>query len=296
MSKTLRVPLCAAAIALACCASANASETLERTVPADARGEVTIVNVAGEIRVLGWDRNEVQISGELGDHLRLDLRSTDRRTSINVVRSSGRSSGFADLVIRVPLESTLSTNTVSADQTIENLRGAQRLQAVSGSISTQQWSEDVEAKTISGEVAIRGHGGKAETSVNTVSGEITLIDAPAEFAFETVTGDMKVTADELSRARIRTTNGELRLTGKLAPDARLDAEAINGDLHFALRGTVNAQFDIETFNGEIDNCFGPKPVRMREFAPGNALRFTQGTGDARVRVKTLNGGVRLCKN
>ena len=296
MSNTLRITCCVPAIALACCVSASASETIERIVQADAHGDVTIVNVAGEIHVRGWDRNEVQVSGELGERIRLDLHSTDRRTSINVVRTNGRSSGSAELTVHVPLESTLSTNTVSADQTIENVRGVQRLQAVSGSISTQQWSEDVQAKTISGEVAIRGHGGKAETSVNTVSGEITLIDAPTEFAVETVTGDMKVSAAQLSRGRIRTTNGELRLTGTLAPDAKLDAEAINGDLHFALRGTVNAQFDVETFNGEIDNCFGPKPVRTQEFAPGTALRFSQGTGDARVRIKTLNGGVRLCKN
>ena len=50
--------------------------------------------------------------------------------------------------------------------------------------------------------------------------------------------------------------------------------------------TINAEFDIETFNGDIDNCFGPKPSRSREYGPGNELRFTQGKGDAQVRMKT----------
>jgi DUF4097 and DUF4098 domain-containing protein YvlB len=301
MSKTLPIPSCVAAIALACCVSAccvsaSAAETVEHTVPADAHGEVSIVNIAGEIHVLGWDRKEVQIRGEVGRGQRLDVQTSNRRTSINVVRVSGRSSGAAELTIHVPRDSTLSTNTISADQTIQDLRGVQRLQAVSGSITTEQWSEDLEAKTISGQVAIRCHGGNAEAAVNTVSGEITLIDAPAELAIETVTGDMKISVGALSRGRIRTTNGELRLTGKLAPQARLDVEAINGDLYFKLREPLNAQFDVETFNGDIDNCFGPKPVRTREFAPGNALRFTQGKGDARVRIKTLNGGVEICKD
>ena len=82
----------------------------------------------------------------------------------------------------------------------------------------------------------------------------------------------------------------------LARDARIDAEAINGDLRFILRGTVDAEFDIETFNGEIDNCFGPKPRRTREYGPGNELNFKRRRrATRRVRIKTLNGGVEVCK-
>ena len=63
-----------------------------------------------------------------------------------------------------------------------------------------------------------------------------------------------------------------------------------------LRGALDGEFDIETFSGDIENCFGPKPVRTREFAPGNALRFKQGAGNARVRVKTFSGTVEICKD
>jgi DUF4097 and DUF4098 domain-containing protein YvlB len=106
---------------------------------------------------------------------------------------------------------------------------------------------------------------------------------------------MTVSLDQLDRGRIKTTNGDLNLTTALGNDARIEAEAINGDLHFNLRGEINAEFDIETFNGDIDNCFGPKPTRSRQYGPGNELRFTQGKGDGRIRIKTLNGGVMVCK-
>jgi DUF4097 and DUF4098 domain-containing protein YvlB len=99
----------------------------------------------------------------------------------------------------------------------------------------------------------------------------------------------------LTRGRIQTTNGDLRLQATLTRDARLEAEAINGDLGFQLREPIDAEFDVETFNGEIDYCFGQRPVRSSEFAPGNTLRFRQGDGSARVRIKTLNGGVEICK-
>jgi len=73
----------------------------------------------------------------------------------------------------------------------------------------------------------------------------------------------------------------------------VDMEAINGDLRLDILGKVDAEFDIETFNGSIDNSFGPDPVRTSRYAPGRELRFTHGEGNARIRIKTLNGGISL---
>ena len=285
------------AVVMACWSAAvRADEMVERIVPADARGEVEIVNISGDVQVRGWDRPEVQVHADLGHGVeRLDVQSGKGRVTINVVIASDRNAGSSDLVVEVPRASTLLVKTVSADQTIADVRGVQRLQAVSGSISTQVWGEEFSIKTISGEITVQGHKMPAVANVNTVSGDVVLGDLAGELALETVTGDMQASMQPLTRGRIQTTNGDLRLHATLARDARIDAEAINGDLSFLLRQPIDAEFDIETFNGEIDNCFGPKSVRTSEFAPGNALRFKEGAGSARVRVKTLNGGVEICK-
>jgi len=272
------------------------AEDIERTVPADPRGEVEIVNVSGDVQVRGWERSEVQVHAELSNGVdTLNVTSNKGRVSINVVLKGDRSHGGTDLIVEVPRDSTLLVKTVSADQVITGVRGVQRLQAVSGSINTQVWGEELRVKTMSGEVTVAGHEMPARTAINTVSGDVDLADVAGELSLETVTGDMQVRMQALTRGRIQTTNGDLNLRAALAADAELDAEAINGDLTFTLQQPVNAEFDIETFNGEIDNCFGPKSVRTREFAPGNNLRFKEGNGAARVRVKTLNGGVEICR-
>lgn len=278
-------------------ATASADEIIEKTVPADPRGEVEIVNVTGEVQVRGWDRPEVQVHGDLGSGVeRLDVSSSNKRTSIRVVIPGQRhSGGGTDLIVQVPRDSMLSINTVSAEQMVDNVRGVQRLQAVSGSITTSVWGEEFSIKTISGDVTVAGRKMASIAAVNTVSGDVLLSDIAGELTLETVTGDMQVTSPSLNRVRVRTTNGDLHLQTVLARDARLDAEAINGDLRFMLRQPIDAEFDIETFNGEIDNCFGPKSERTREFAPGNALRFKEGAGTGRVRIKTLNGGIEICK-
>jgi DUF4097 and DUF4098 domain-containing protein YvlB len=284
----------AAALLLAQPASA---EEVEKSAQADPRGEVVISNVAGEVRVTGWDRNEVHVSADLSDDdQRLEFRTSGARTTIEVMLPKGRSyHGSTDLVVQVPRNSSLTMTTVSADQTIKDVRGMQRLQAVSGMIQTELWNEDLELKNVSGEVSVRGHNGKGAMRVTTVSGGVRLDDVGPEMELNTVTGDMNVRVSELSKARIRTTNGNLELrASKLTDDVRIDAEGINGDLRFRLPRTLDAEIDISTFNGEIDNCFGPEPHKTSEYGPGNALRFKEGNGDGRIRIKALNGTVEIC--
>jgi DUF4097 and DUF4098 domain-containing protein YvlB len=273
------------------------AEEITKSGPADPKGEVDIVNVAGTVEVVGWDRAEVMVQADLGSGVeRLDFKTEGARTLVKVVlpKMSG-SSGSSDLIVKIPRDSSVDVNTVSADQRIKSVRGSQRLQAVSGGIETEFGPGDLEVKTVSGGITARGEG-KGSVRATSISGDIQLDKIGPELELNTVSGDMSVrVADRLDRARIKTTNGDLELTGTLGKEARVDAEAINGDLHFSLRGDINAEFNIETFNGDIENCFGPKASRSREYGPGNELRFTQGKGDAHVRVKTLNGEVAICQ-
>jgi DUF4097 and DUF4098 domain-containing protein YvlB len=288
------------ATALGLFAGTGFGEPVEQRAPADPRGEVEIVNVAGTVRVSGWNRAEVEVRGELDDREQLELKSEGTRTLIRVVLPRNRmGTGGSDLVVRIPEGSSLSVNTTSADQTIDRVQGRQRLQSVSGTIDAEVGAEEFQAKSISGDILVLGVGTAAATStarrmITTVSGDLTLSKISGEIDVETVSGDMTIEATELTRARIRTTNGDMEVTTKLANNARLDAETINGDVTLKVLGTIDAEFDIHTFNGEIESCYGEETVHSRERGPGHDLNFTRGSGSARVRIKTLNGGVDLC--
>lgn len=274
------------------------AEPIEKKAAADPQGEVEIVNVAGSVRVMGWNRAEIELRGELDDDAeRLDFTTEGTRTTIRVVLPRNRSnSGGSDLIVRIPERSTLRVNTVSADQEIDGVLGSQRLQAVSGLVHAEMGGEDFQAKTISGDILITGRAGAKPgiLTVTTVSGDITLSKVKGEIDVESVSGDMTIEAQELTRARVRTTNGDMDIATKLPSNARLDAETINGDVRIKIAGAIDAEFDIHTFNGEIESCYGEETVRSRERGPGHDLNFTRGSGSARVRVRTMNGGVDLC--
>jgi len=79
-----------------------------------------------------------------------------------------------DLVVKVPAASSIAVNTVSADLTVRGLRGSQRLQSVSGDVETEAAAEDVECKTVSGNVRVNGSGQRGLLTVTTVSGDASV--------------------------------------------------------------------------------------------------------------------------
>jgi len=275
---------------------ALAGTPINQRAAADPAGQVEISNVSGSVVVTGWDRAEVEVTGELGEGVeRLEFSRSGKLTRVKVILPS-RSSRVesTDLVVKVPVASSIAVNTVSADLTVRGLRGSQRLQSVSGDVETEAAAEDVECKTVSGNVRVNGSGQRGLLTVTTVSGDASVTRVAGEVNGNTVSGNFTVSLGEASRSRLRSTSGDLGVRGRLATDARMDFESISGDVRLDLEGPVSAEFDVSSFNGDIRNCFGPKPVRTSEYAPGSELRFREGQGGARVRIKTLNGDISVC--
>ena len=289
--------LFAAAALLAASPAIRAGTPINERAAADPAGSVEVSNVAGTVRVTGWDRNEVEVTGELGKGTeKLEFAVADKVTRIKVIMP-GKSYDVeeTDLVIHVPAASRLSVNTVSADIEVQGLLGAQRLQSVSADILTTAAGEDVECKSVSGDVAVNGSFKKGLLTITTVSGDATALRVAGEVNANSVSGDITLGLGETSRSRARSTSGDLTLAALLAADGKLDAESISGDVRLELVGAVNAEFDISSFNGEIRNCFGPKAVSVSEYAPGKELRFREGQGTAQVRIKTMNGDINVCR-
>jgi DUF4097 and DUF4098 domain-containing protein YvlB len=293
----MRTAIVCATVALGLPFAAWAGTPINKRTTADPAGLVEISNTSGSVVVTGWDRNEVEVTGELGDGTeRLDFTKGDKVTRVKVVLPS-RSYNVDEtsLIVKVPVGSTLSINTVSADLSAQGVRGTQRLQSVSGNVRTEASGEDIECRTVSGDVEINGSGKKGLVSITTVSGDVRANKVAGEVNGSTVSGDFTLGVGETTRSRLRSTSGDLAVTGQLAADARVDIESISGDVRLDLTGPVGAEFEVSSFNGEIRNCFGPKPVRTDEYAPGREWRYREGSGTARVRIKTLNGDVGICK-
>jgi DUF4097 and DUF4098 domain-containing protein YvlB len=288
------------ALALLAVPAAHAGEKIEERAAADPRGEVEVSNLAGTVTVTGWDRNEVEVTGELAeDAERLEFVVKRTHTLIKVVfprdKHSHRNDSDSVLNVKVPERSRVDVSTVSADITVEKVLGTQSLGTVSGDVTTTVREEEVEVRTVSGDARVRGDGADAQVvKVNTVSGDAIVENVGGEIMAASVSGDVEIAGKTADRLTARSTSGSIVLSVELGDDARVEAETISGDVELLLGNARNAEYVIETFSGDIDNCFGPKPQKKSQYVPGSELRFTEGDGDANVRVNTLSGSVELC--
>ena len=278
--------------------AAMAGEEIDKTLAADADGEVLVSNIAGEVVIHGWKKNEVRVTGELGKgtkELVFERDGPNVVIKVEIGKGKHRRVGGTDLEIWLPQQSEIEVVTVSADIEVEDAHGEQHLHSVSGSVDTQIWDNDLYVRSISGDANVVGHGHPGMVTINLISGDVEVENVSGEIEGQSISGDLTLELAEIVRARVRTTNGDMEVTGKLAKGARVMVDSINGDAILIFDGSVNADIEIETFNGDIDNCFGPEARRTSKYAPGRELSFTEGDGNGEIRIKTLNGDVTLCK-
>src|SRR5262245_28219746 len=285
-----------AALALASTAALADERTFERTVPAEAAGVVEISNVAGSVDVIGWDRNEVEVKGELEEGVELvDVRSSGGRTIVKVVLPQHSSHDVeANLVVRVPRKSELNVSLVSADLSSREMSGKQRLRTVSGDVKAELPSGDFDAKTVSGDVTLRGHEHVANMRISTVSGDVRLERGAGAVDATTVSGDLVLQVNPASDVRVRTTSGSLDFQGRLQNGAALDVETISGDLSLRAKSDEGFSYEISTFSGDIENCFDATVERTSKYGPGSQLNGVRKSHAAKVRAKTMSGDVNIC--
>lgn len=292
MMKRLTVLL--PAMLLAAVASA---EEVDRRLDAAADGEVSISNIAGSISVNGWSRDEVEVTGTLGRNVEELIFERDGDTVTIKVKVPRKNKGGidSDLRINVPEQSSIDVGAVSADITVADVLGEQRLSTVSGDVDTEARKADIAAESVSGDVEVDGENGVANTSASTVSGDVTVFRASGEVRGSSVSGDVVIDEGTFERVNLETVNGELIFQGELVKGGRFSAETVNGDIDVEFTGDLSARIDIDTFNGRIRNCFGPKPERTSKYTPGWELSFTEGGGDGRVELSTMNGSLSICR-
>ncbi|UCF67526.1 MAG: hypothetical protein JSV80_17460 [Acidobacteriota bacterium] len=249
-----------AIVAAASCLVALAGQPVDITRPAAADGTVSIEFLAGSVRVVGWDRAEVQVTGVLDDSVEeFDFSTSGSRTSIEIVPAehSHRMPGETDLEIHIPSTSELDVETVSAR---------------------------ISVKAVTGEI-----------SVESISGEIAIEGAVVEVDASTVSGSVNITADELLRnVSVESVSGTTTLVGPLSPKGSFDFETVSGKIEMRIPAGTSAEFDLETFSGEIDNEFGQKAERS-SFLPAKSLSFSLGNGEAEVSIESFSGRIVLRK-
>ncbi len=260
--------------------------------------EISVEAILGSIRVVGWDRNEVRVTGTLGSGIEgLEITGDTDEVDIEVIypeRNEGRlKDGAAHLEISVPTGSDVEIEAVKGTVDIENVDGELEIETVHGNITVNAPAASVEAETVSGDIHITGSDTVVEAE--SVSGAVIVTGATGSIGIATMSGVIEVDAADAESVSLESMSGAIEFRGDLTPDGDLSVEAYSSSVVLSLPSTTTATFDIETQTGDIESDFGPEPQRLEGFMPGKVLEFSLGDGAADISVESFSGDVRLVR-
>ncbi|MBT4098246.1 MAG: DUF4097 family beta strand repeat protein [Gemmatimonadetes bacterium] len=277
-------------LALLCAVAVQAEKDVDERVNAPRNGEVEIENIAGSVRVEGWSEDAVEVKGTLGENLELQLENSGRRTMVIVKYPERRDSRYqhADIVVRLPVASEVSIETVSADVEASSISGPVQVESVSGGVELDIQSKDVDVESVSGDIELRAT--KAEIQAEAVSGDVEIHVQEGNVDVETVSGDIAVVSSKLTGGDAQSVSGDLDFNVTLTKGCRLDIESHSGDVDLTLPADTSAEIDLEAYSGSMRNRVGA----LQTGGDGRReLDLIMGSGDSRVEITTFSGDIEL---
>jgi len=239
----------------------------------------------GEIRLHGVDGTVARIHDETGS---LEGAATIERGSGSLSLRADRgvsigigSIGFAvgrhvgDLDIDVPFGATVVVESASGGVVVDGLTGDQRYRTASGDLELHGVSGRLTIESMSGDVEVRTAGASAIVA-------------------RTVSGDLSVRGDaDVPSARIATTSGEIRLEGRFAGTGPYTVDTVSGDTIIAPTGGL--QLEVKTVTGDIHSelpstSAGSRGLRTLIVGHGGpTVAFRSISGDVRIVAHRAGG-------
>lgn len=198
-------------------------EEFHQTYPLAADGSFGLANINGDVRIVGWDRNEVKIdavktasSNERLDELKIEVEATPNKVYVRTKypETQGRSKEGRN-------ERTAVEYTVSIPKSAK----VDKVELVNGNLTVESVNGDMNAATVNGRITASKPGGNVE--------------------FSTVNGRIEATL------------------GKAEPSKSVELKTVNGEIGLALPADSAARVKAITVHGNITNDFGLTVVKGR---------------------------------
>ena len=311
----------AAAAALAMAVPAAAQRQISERHPTGATGTVEITLQSGTLRVIGWGRNEVQVTGHVeraGD--RVHIEGGRGTVEVQVLSGRGRA-GQAHLEVRVPAGKSVEVQTSSGPLYVSGVTGDVEGRNRGGPITIEGSPRDVELMSQGGPIivnattrslAVHSTGGPVNVAgavrgsleidamsgpvtisapagsmeVNALSGGVRATNVSGPVEITSVSGPVFLSGRRLS-GQVESVSGDVVVEGNLS--SGFTVESHSGNVELRLPAGTAADVDVVTYSGGFRSDFG---TGRRD---GNERHLRLGRGGPEVRITTFSGDVKLTR-
>jgi DUF4097 and DUF4098 domain-containing protein YvlB len=268
------------------------NDALDVRRPAAPDARIEIQNHAGSTTVIGWDHEEVYVTGSLGHGTEgVDIEGNEHRLEISARHRGGQ--GESDLEVHVPKGSRVEVHGHSADVKVSGVQGTVSVGVVSGTITVSGPCQAIEVSTVSGDIHVDAVSKK--TRAESVSGDVTVRGISGEVDASSVNGELVIEGKLIEVGKLETVSGDLKFIGDLTPEGSLSTQTVSGEIQIVLPATISADFEASSFSGDIEDEWGKAAHATSTHVSSKELSFKTGTGGAKVSARTLSGNIEIHK-
>jgi hypothetical protein len=268
--------------------AAKTEEHLERVFATGDHCELSLVNVRGAIKVVGWDKPEVAVSAikRLGNYMGAQQAFDETIVMMEqegpvVSLRTRMARGFSpfawlglgttppevDYMVQVPTTSEVAVRTVSGPVEITGIQGAVYVRSVNGDLYLQDVS--------------------GNAMVHTVNGRFSGQELAGNLGARTVDGAISIRRGRLASLSAKTVSGDISVESPLDPRGTYSATTISGSLHLFVPADTRASIQLASASGKVQCELACVVSESRRGAWRGALNG----GGAAVDFHTVSGNL-----
>ncbi|HEU4563332.1 MAG TPA: hypothetical protein VFS05_01740 [Gemmatimonadaceae bacterium] len=271
-----------------------AQQRVDRRYALSPAGSVrlTVVGPRSVIRVVGWQRDSVAITGTIAEGDRFDggVLATGAAGKF-FVESRGEGGVPARLELRVPARARVWVKAGSAEVDARDMAGALDLNIVAGSIRVAGRPRELNAEAMDGDITVSEP--VPWLRAKTAGGAITLRGGGEDVAASSVSGRISVDEGSFTRGRFETVTGDIDFSGGVDRQGMLTFDSHSGAVVLRVPPSLPASYDVTTITGEISNELTPARALLAAERRARELGFTTGGGGAEIVIRTFKGPITL---
>ena len=283
-------------------------EDSEKSIVVDSKVNIFVPCVLeGNVKINGWDRNEVRVFIKSGSAVGFIVREKNKQsgkpgwievlgydTAKNQTRQNECLYG-GEIEIDVPRNANVNIKGQEAKTTIDSVRRA-TVKISGGDIFLRNIAEGVDALTYEGDVSVENSGGAM--NLESATGNILAFEtAPSEigdvFRAKTTNGAIALQGLEHRQIEVNSISGSISYNGEFLSGGLYTFGTSNGAINLAIPTDssckVSASYGFGGFRSEI-----PISKTIENKSPrGQNIVGLMGDGDATLNLTTASGAIRI---
>jgi DUF4097 and DUF4098 domain-containing protein YvlB len=264
-------------------------------------GHMSLDTGNGGIEISGWDRSEIEISGEKFapskeglSRVKVQIQVDGGNVSIHTVRPTGMSTGSygAEFHIHVPKSIALDpVETSNGGIEIADLTGPGHVKSTNGHIVLSRVDGDYRAETTNGGIDLRELNGlvRAHTTNGHIKGDLKA----GAITADTTNGGVELRIEKPQAGepfRLSSTNGGLRLELAGFNNNAIRAQTTNGGITLRIPDNTSAALRAENSTSSIQTDL---QLTQTEDQGKHHLLGRLGNGGPLIELKTSTGGIHI---